>query len=776
MNLSFWNLRGLEHGKTYQWFVQVYDLATGGTPPVAAYNTAERSTSRTFFYNPFNLLSNTLTVQVVGDGAGIITSLPEGINCGPISSPSCGATFVAGVPVILTATPYSLQWAPYAGATEYEVCYYTNPGTPTCINVGNVTSYTPSGLVPGETYYFKVRALAGGNWTDYSSEVMLVNNDADGDGIPDQLDNCPTVNNLDQKDTDGDGIGDACDNCPLVKNQGVPFYDDNNTLITSWIDKDGVPHTTGQPDFDLDGIGDACDRDADGDGFISVNYPGGNDCDDLDPNKYPGHGCPETGVKPGLPPATCTESEPAGQTDGVCEGDNCPTVYNTKVASWTDIYGGLHSNSQKDIDLDGYGDECDTCPDVPNPDQALPKWYKDFDNDGYSDGTIVTSCNRPKVCSTNTSLICTPVRANDACGTCSGGNWTATLNGGYAYKKLEELAFLPNQQRATSGDCDDNNALVHPGAAEILGDGIDNDCDPATSDRLHEVVLTDMHVDGVLLDYNTWLPTCGTNPTTCGAQITATVSVRNNQTGALIPPTSISVTVISVSNIPGKCTNDTKIDDTGPDFDYVNINGSQISLISKDFGGTITFNVDASFTDGGSYSLNDEIIRLPKDTDGDGIADSWETTYCGGHCANPLTPTADGLTTFDKYRGFMWDKPNRIEPNQSGALYKTAAYVPQGVITHIRTDPRNKDLFIKYSNFDAAHPFAIGEAYYKENIDVYAVQDTLANNFNNFGTSTGLGDKKIDVLVVTNNTVNTHGGEVAEIYQLRLRGWQIKHF
>ncbi len=35
--------------------------------------------------------------------------------------------------------------------------------------------------------------------------------DSDGDGINDDLDNCPEVYNPDQKDTDGDGAGDACE-------------------------------------------------------------------------------------------------------------------------------------------------------------------------------------------------------------------------------------------------------------------------------------------------------------------------------------------------------------------------------------------------------------------------------------------------------------------------------------------------------------------------------------------------------------------------------------
>jgi hypothetical protein len=92
---AYWgDLRNLEHCKTYKWFLRT-------THPS---NSARWDTERKdFFYNPFGLNFHTFTAAKAGSGTGTVTSLPAGINCGSY----CSDTFVAGLPVTLTATPNS---------------------------------------------------------------------------------------------------------------------------------------------------------------------------------------------------------------------------------------------------------------------------------------------------------------------------------------------------------------------------------------------------------------------------------------------------------------------------------------------------------------------------------------------------------------------------------------------------------------------------------------------------------------------------------------------
>ena len=119
--------------------------------------------------------------------------------------------------------------------------------------------------------------------TDGDGEANCVDDDDDGDTVPDSTDNCPLQPNPDQTDSDGDGIGDECeddddgdtlidilDNCPTVANPDqadndedglgdICDPDDDNDTILDEEDNCPLLMNADQTDSDGDGLGDACD-------------------------------------------------------------------------------------------------------------------------------------------------------------------------------------------------------------------------------------------------------------------------------------------------------------------------------------------------------------------------------------------------------------------------------------------------------------------------------------------------------------------------------------
>ena len=67
--------------------------------------------------------------------------------------------------------------------------------------------------------------------------------DSDGDGVNDDVDNCPNTANPGQEDNDSDGSGDACDD------------DDDNDGVLDVNDNCPLTPNPGQEDNDGDGIG-----------------------------------------------------------------------------------------------------------------------------------------------------------------------------------------------------------------------------------------------------------------------------------------------------------------------------------------------------------------------------------------------------------------------------------------------------------------------------------------------------------------------------------------
>lgn len=94
--------------------------------------------------------------------------------------------------------------------------------------------FSVGGALPSSSFGNLFGSTFGGGSIQRLLIVLDSDPDADGDGIIDDFDNCPSLANPDQADNDGDGIGDACDICPTVYNPG---QEDNNN----------------------NGIGDACE-------------------------------------------------------------------------------------------------------------------------------------------------------------------------------------------------------------------------------------------------------------------------------------------------------------------------------------------------------------------------------------------------------------------------------------------------------------------------------------------------------------------------------------
>ena len=103
------------------------------------------------------------------------------------------------------------------GDTPVVVTASDPPHGSVTVNADGTVTYTPdAGYSGGDGFSYTITDRDGQTVTGMVVVTVTPGDggtalDGDGDGVPDQIDNCPTVANPDQADQDHDTIGDACD-------------------------------------------------------------------------------------------------------------------------------------------------------------------------------------------------------------------------------------------------------------------------------------------------------------------------------------------------------------------------------------------------------------------------------------------------------------------------------------------------------------------------------------------------------------------------------------
>ncbi len=198
-----------------------------------------------------------------------------------------GTSYIGGGVSLITSfqTELSYNWIcyNYGVGVAFMQCMCGGDGNRFFENAfdQNYDSLQVTTLSPGADFWYDTLTNRGNYWSDYTgpdgdgdgigdvpylideytgladSFPLMFFADADGDGVPDSVDNCPLIANAAQYDQDFDWIGTACDDCTDSDGDGFG----NPGLGNSTCPDDNCPsaYNPDQEDFDGDGVGDSCD-------------------------------------------------------------------------------------------------------------------------------------------------------------------------------------------------------------------------------------------------------------------------------------------------------------------------------------------------------------------------------------------------------------------------------------------------------------------------------------------------------------------------------------
>ena len=194
---------------------------------------------------------------------------------------------------------------------------------------------------------------------------------------------------------------------------------------------------------------DGSDYDADRDGLDSMDS-GGSDCDDADATVTEATDwyadSDGDGYGAGSATVACTQPSGSAAVDGDCDDTNAGTWPGAEEVWYDGVDADCASDDDYDADADGHptetggGTDCDDADPGVNPD-AVEVWYDGVDSD--CDGSSDYDAD-------------------------SDGWGSADYDAEVAAEGLD------------TGDCDDTDAAVSPGATEVWYDGTDADCDGAS--------------------------------------------------------------------------------------------------------------------------------------------------------------------------------------------------------------------------------------------------------------------------------------------------------
>ncbi len=311
-----------------------------------------------------------------------------------------------------------------------------------------------------------------------------VDDDCDGLVDDEDVDVDRSAGTASWADSDGDGYGDADSETVLCDPAPDRVFDATDCDDTDSAVNPGATEICNELDDDCDGLVDDDDDsvdlttgtsswiDLDGDGYgdpgteqVACMVPSGSvldatDCDDADSEVNPG--------------ATEVCNELDDDCDELVDDDDDSVDLSTGTSSWSDLDG------------DGYGDpetQAESCV-VPSGSVLDATDCDDADVDVHPDAV--------EICNELDDDCDGLVDDDDADVDLSTGTtgWSDADGDGYGdATSALTVCLLPSGYVPDSTDCDDGDAAVHPGAAELCS-GVDDDCDGLVDDDDADVDLS----------------------------------------------------------------------------------------------------------------------------------------------------------------------------------------------------------------------------------------------------------------------------------------------